>query len=67
MRRNEEILEEAEVEPIAMVMRMRRLEWFGHDKRIEKTENIRAVTTLNIIYLNQSILLCEHDKQNKKQ
>ena len=29
-RRNEEILEEAKVEPMAMVMRRRRLEWFGH-------------------------------------
>ena len=42
-RRNEEILEEANVEPIAMVMRRRRLEWFGHVKRRDKTENIRAV------------------------
>ena len=33
-RRKEEILEEAEVEPIAMIMRRRRLEWFGHDKII---------------------------------
>ena len=38
-RRNEEILEEAKVEPIAMVMKMRRLEWFGHVKRRDETEN----------------------------
>ena len=42
-RRNEEILEEAKVEPIATVMRRRRLEWFGHIKRRHETENIRAV------------------------
>ena len=40
-RRNEEILEEAKVEKIATVMR--RLEWFGHVKRRDETENIRAV------------------------
>ena len=34
---------EAKVEPIAMVMRRRRLEWFGHVKRRDETENIRAV------------------------
>ena len=38
--RNEEILEEARVEPIAMVMRWRRLEWFGHVKRRDETVNI---------------------------
>ena len=32
--RNEEILEEARVEPIAMVMR--RLEWFGQVKRSDE-------------------------------
>ena len=42
-RMNEEILEEAKVEPIAMVMRGRRLEWFGHVKRRDETENIRSV------------------------
>ena len=41
--RNEEILEEAKVEQIATVMRRRRLEWFGHVKRRDETENIRAV------------------------
>ena len=30
------------MKPIAMVMRRRRLEWFGHVKRRDKTENIRA-------------------------
>ena len=42
-RRNEEILEDAKVEAIAMVMRRRRLEWFGNVKRRDETENIRAV------------------------
>ena len=43
-RRNEEILEEARVEPfmIAMVMRRRRLEWFGQVKRRDETENKRG-------------------------
>ena len=41
-RRNEEILEEVKVEQIATVMRKRRLEWFGHVKRRDKTENSRA-------------------------
>ena len=45
-RRNEEILEEARVEPIAMVMRRRKLEWFGHVKRRDYTENIRAVVEM---------------------
>ena len=39
-RRNEEILEEARVELIAMVMRRRSLEWFGYVKRSDETENI---------------------------
>ena len=34
-RRNEETLEEANVEPIATVTRRRRLEWFGLVKRRE--------------------------------
>ena len=46
-RRNEEILEEAKVEPIAMVMRRRRLEWFGHVKR-DETENILAVVEMKM-------------------
>ena len=45
-RRNEEILEEAKVEPIATAMRRRRLEWFGHIKRRDATENIRAVAKM---------------------
>ena len=44
--RNEEILEEARVEPIAMVMR--RLEWFGHIKRRDDTEHIRAVASMEM-------------------
>ena len=43
-RRNEEILEEAKVEPIAMVMRM--LEWFWHAKRRDETANTRAVVEM---------------------
>ena len=42
-RRNEEFWKEAKVEPIATVMRRRRLEWFGHITRSDVTENIRAV------------------------
>ena len=37
-----------EVEPIAMVMRRQRLEWFGHVKRRDETENIRAVGEMKI-------------------
>ena len=47
-RRDEEILEEAKVEPIAMVMRRRRLEWFGHVKRRYETVNIRAVVEMKL-------------------
>ena len=47
-RRNEEILEEARGEPRAIVMRRRRLEWFGHVKRRDETENIRAVAEINM-------------------
>ena len=39
--RNDKLLEEAKVGPIRMVMR--RLEWSGHVKRRDETENIRAV------------------------
>ena len=46
--RNEEILEEAGEELIAMVMRRRRLEWFGHVKRRDETENTRAVVEMKI-------------------
>ena len=47
-RRNEEILEEAKLEPIALVMRRRRLELFGHVKRRYETENIRAVAEMKM-------------------
>ena len=47
-RRNEEILEEANVEAIATVMRRRRLEWFVHVKRRGETKNIRAVAEMKI-------------------
>ena len=47
-RRNEEILEEAKVEQIATVMRRRRLEWFGHVKRRDETENNRAVVDMKM-------------------
>ena len=45
-RRNEEILELAGVEPIAMVMR--RMDWFGHVKRRYETENIREVVEMKM-------------------
>ena len=47
-RRNEEILEEVKVEHIATVMRRRRLEWFGHVKRRDETENSRAVVEMKM-------------------
>ena len=34
--------------PIAMVMRRRRREWFGHVKRRDETENIQAVVEMNM-------------------
>ena len=43
-----EILEEANMEAIATVMRRRRLEWFGHVKRRGETENIRAVAEMKM-------------------
>ena len=46
--RREEILEEVRVESIAMVMRRRRLEWFGHVKRRDETEHIRAVVEMKM-------------------
>ncbi len=45
-RSNEEILEEAKVEPIATVMRRR--EWFGRVKRRYETETIRAVVEMKM-------------------
>ncbi len=47
-RRNEEILEEAKMEAIATVMRRRKLEWFGHVKIRDETENIRAVVEMKM-------------------
>ena len=47
-RRNGEILEEAKVEQIATVVRRRRLEWFGHVKIRDETENIRAVVEMKM-------------------
>ena len=38
----------AKVEPIATVMRRRRLEWFGHIKRGDETEYIRAVAEMKM-------------------
>ena len=43
-----DILEEVKVEQIAKVMRRRMLEWFGHVKRREETENIRAVVGMKM-------------------
>ena len=36
------------MEPIAMVMRRRMIEWFGHVKRRDETENIRAVVEIKM-------------------
>ena len=41
-------MEEARVVPLVMVMRRRRLEWFGHVKRRDKTDNIRAVAEIKM-------------------
>ena len=46
-RRNEEIWEEVKVEQRAMVLRKRRLEWFGHVKR-DETENSRAFVEMKM-------------------
>ena len=48
-RRNEAILEEAKTDPIATVMRRRRLEWFGHMKRRQRTENITTVAMMKMV------------------
>ena len=45
---NEDNLEEARVVLMAMVMGRRWLEWFGHVKRRNETENIRAVAEVKI-------------------
>ena len=47
-RKNEEILEEAKVESMAMVMRRRRQEWYGHVNRREERENIRGVVEMKM-------------------
>ena len=47
-RRDEKILEEAKVEPIAMVVRRRRREWLWRVKRRDETENIRAVVEMKM-------------------
>ena len=42
-RRNDEILQETKEEPVAITIKRRRLEWFGHLKRRDlETENVRA-------------------------
>ena len=46
--RNDEILEEANVVPIATVTRRRGREWFGQVKRRDETENIRAVAEMKM-------------------
>ena len=48
--RNWAILDEAKVEPKAMVMRRRRLEWFGHAKRRDGTEHILAVVEMKMAW-----------------
>ena len=54
-RRNEEIFEETRAEPIAMVMRRRKLDWFGHVKRRDETENIRAVVEMMMMIIKHFI------------
>ena len=44
--RNVDILEEANVEPIAVVMRT--LEWFGYIITGDKTDNMRAVAEMKM-------------------
>ena len=45
---NCEILVEAKVEPIAMVMGRGIVAWFGHARRRDETERIRAVAEIKI-------------------
>ena len=47
-RRHENIVDEAMLEPTAMVMRMRRLEWVGHVKTKDETENVTAVVEMKM-------------------
>ena len=37
------------MDAIATVMRRRRLEWLGHVKRRDETENIRAVAEMKMV------------------
>ena len=46
--RSEEILEEANVERIAIVIRRRRFKCIGHVERRQETENIRAVVEMKM-------------------
>ena len=43
-----EVLEEARMESIAMVMRRRMLKWVGHMKRRDYSENIRTVDEMKM-------------------
>ena len=47
-RRNYDISEVANMEPIAKVMRRRMLEWFGYVKRSNETDKIRAGAEMKI-------------------
>ena len=46
--RRNEVLEETKEEPIAIVVRMGRLEWCGHVGRRDETENDRAVVEMKM-------------------
>ena len=47
-RKHGEILEEARVEPIAMAITKRRMDWFGYVKRRDETENIRVFVEMEM-------------------
>ena len=49
--RRNEILEEARVESIAMVTRMRRLEWFGDVRRNRKHQTVADMKFLVLSYV----------------
>ena len=51
------------MEPIAMVMRRRRLEWFGHVKRRCATENIRAVVEMKMVMIMRRLEWFGHVKR----
>ena len=59
---NCEILEEAKMEPSAMVMGRRTLELFGHLKRIHdyETENIRAAVEMHMERMHQRKPILRH-------